>query len=139
MKTASALFATAASIAIAASPVLASPASAAPSTVRYLGGCRAQGDFATCVASGNVNHPSSIHVHVVARPGQHVSGSWSMTCSKGLGAGSKSGNIRGWASLKHNLYQNLRMPYRHPDSCSVAADAQLSHGGHLHIWLTARN
>jgi len=128
-----------ASITLAAGPALASPASAAPSTVRFLGGCRAQGDFATCIASGSVNHPHSIHVHVIARPGQRVSGSWSMICAKGLGAGSKSGNFSGWAGLKHNLYRNLPMPYLHPDSCTVAADAQLSHGGKLHVWLTARN
>ena len=139
MKTATALMTAAASIALAASPVLASPASAAPSTVRFLGGCRAQGDFATCVASGRVNHPHNIHVHIIARPGQHVIGAWSMTCAKGSGAGSKSGNFSGWAGLKNNLYRNLRMPYLHPDWCTVAADAQLSHGGKLHIWVTAVN
>lgn len=141
MKTTSALLAAAASIALAASPVLASPAtaSAKPDTVRFLGGCRAQGDFAICTTSGNVRHPSSIHVHVIARPGQNVSGAWSVVCSKGSGAGSKSGKFSGWASLKNNLRRPLRMPYKHPDSCTVAADAQLAHGGHLHVWLTARN
>jgi hypothetical protein len=128
----------AASIAIM-SPVVAAggPASAAVTPSVFIGGCRAQGDFATCVAGGNVNHPHSIRVHVIARPGQRISGSWSMTCSKGLGAGSKSGSFSGWASLRHPLSHKLRMPYRRPDSCSVAADAQLKHGGRIHVWLTA--
>jgi hypothetical protein len=137
MKTPSALLATAATIALAAT-VLAAPASAAPAANKFIGGCRAQGDYATCVAGGNVNYPLSIRVHIIARPGQHVSGAWSMTCAKGSGAGSKSGKISGWASVKNNLVHKLRMPYSRPDFCSVAADAQLAHGGHLRIWLTAR-
>jgi hypothetical protein len=137
VKTISALLTAAA---LAASPVLAAApasASATPAVAHFIGQCRAQGDFAICTASGNVNHPHSITVHVIARPGQHVSGAWSMTCSKGTGAGSKSGNFSGWAGIKNNLTRKLPMPYRRPDSCSVAADAQLAHSGHIHVWLTA--
>ena len=118
----------------------AGPATAgAPAIVRQLGSCRAQGDYATCVASGSVNNPQSIHVYVSAGPAQKViNGNWDVVCSEGTGAGSKSGSFEGWASDKHPLRRTVRMPYRRPDSCTVSADAQLSHGGHLHIWLTAQ-
>jgi hypothetical protein len=139
MKTATALITAAASIALAASPVLASPASAAPSAVRFLGGCRAQGKFANCVAGGKVDHPQNIHVHIIARPGQQVAGAWSMTCAKGSGHRNKSGTFSGWAGLKNNLYRAMGMPYLHPDWCTVAADGELSHSGALHIWVTAVN
>jgi hypothetical protein len=46
--------------------------------------------------------------------------------------------FKGWASDKHPLTRTVHMPYRRPDFCSVSADAQLSNGGHLHIWLTAQ-
>ena len=110
-----------------------------PATVRHLGSCRAQGDFAICSASGSMNHPSSIHVHVSASPGQHVSGAWEVVCSKGTGAGSKSATFSGHASLSVPLTHLLRQNYKHPDSCIAAADAQLGTGGHLHVWITARN
>ena len=112
---------------------------AAPTIVRHLGSCRAQGDFATCVVTGSVNDPHSIHVYVSARPGQQVmSGNWDVVCAKGTGAGSKSGSFKGWASDRRPLVRTVHMPYRRPDSCTVSADAQLSHSGHLHIWLTAQ-
>jgi hypothetical protein len=117
----------------------ASAQNARPVTVRHLGSCRTQGDFAICTASGSVNHPSSIHVHVSASPGQHVSGAWNVVCSKGTGAGSKSGTFSGHASVAVPLTHLLRQNYKHPDSCIAAADAQLGTGGHLHVWITARN
>jgi hypothetical protein len=67
-------------------------------------------------------------------PNQSISGAWSMTCSKGTGAGSESGNITGTTP---RCKGPLRMPYAFPDSCSVAADAQLSTSGSLLIYLTA--
>jgi hypothetical protein len=117
----------------------AGPASAAAPAVVHLGSCRAQGDYATCVASGSVNHPHSIHVYVSASPGQKIiNGNWDVVCAKGTGAGSKSGTFKGWASDRRPLRRTVHMPYRRPDYCTVSADAQLSHGGHLHIWLTAQ-
>jgi hypothetical protein len=107
---------------------------AVPATQKPFGKkCTAQGDYATCVTSGNVNHPVRISVHVLASPNQEISGYWSMTCSKGSGAGSKSGSFSGHTSLHHAL----TMPYAHPDSCSVAADAQLSGSGSIAVYLTA--
>lgn len=106
----------------------------ARSTTKRVGTCTAKGDYATCVASGNVNKPTAIYAHVLASPNQHVSGSWSMVCSKGSGAGSKSGSISGTTPVRHQL----TMPYVDPSSCSVAADAQLSRSGSITVYITAR-
>ena len=51
----------------------------------------------------------------------------------GLVLGHWAGNINGMTTLN----KKLRMNYAHPDSCIASADAQLSGGGKLHIWLTA--
>ena len=107
-----------AGLALAASPVLASSASAATSTVGTVGSCTARGDFAICTASGTARHPVTIRVHVVARPGQRVSGSWSMTCAKGNGAGSKSGNIGGWAGPRNPRVRSCGCPTPAPTPAS---------------------
>jgi hypothetical protein len=105
------------------------------SHVYHAGRCYAAGEFATCVASGTANRPVSIHLHVRAEPNQHVSGAWDSTCSKGLGAGSKSGTFSGMTRLRHVI----RMSYTHPDSCIVSADAQLSQSGnHIKVSITYR-
>ena len=108
-------------------------ASAARYTVVRFGQCSAHGDFAICTASGNINHPSEIIAHVHASPNQKFSGAWDMVCGKGTGAGGTHGTISGTTPR----VKTLRMPYTHPDSCSVAVDAQLSGSGSLNIYLTA--
>ena len=116
-----------------ASPVHGRAASVARYRVVRVGHCTARGDFAICTASGSVNKPTVIYVHVYATPNQHISGAWSTTCSKGTGAGGKSGTMSGTTPLRHTL----KMAYTHPDSCIAAADAQLSGSGHLVITITA--
>jgi invasion protein IalB len=108
-------------------------AAATQDRVKTFGSCHAQGDYAICVASGSVNKPLQLWVHVWAKPKQKVNGAWSVICSKGTGVGSESGNINGTTTLS----KKLRMNYAHPNSCTASADAQLSGGGKLHIWLTA--
>jgi hypothetical protein len=130
---------------LSAMVALAVPASASPahgraarvvaSTVVRFGHCRAHGDFAICTASGTINHPRAIYVHIDASPNQSISGAWDMTCSKGTGAGGTHGTISGTTPRRKGP---LRMPYAHPDSCIVAADAQLLSSGSLFIYLTAR-
>jgi hypothetical protein len=110
--------------------VLTTPAFAA--TVHKAGSCRAQGDFATCVTSGTADHPATIRVHVSATSSQNVTISWDMTCTKGLGAGGKSGQFTAHTPVSRVIHH----PYAHPDSCIVSADAQLSAIGHLHVWVT---
>jgi hypothetical protein len=124
-----------ASLGAVAVPAASASVHIRPATVRHLGSCRSSGDFATCVTSGSVNHPSSIHVHVSATPAQNVSGAWSIVCTRGSGAGSKSGSFHGFTTLT----RNVPFPMRHPDKCTVSADAQLSRGGGIRVWLTARN
>jgi hypothetical protein len=127
-------------LAIAAGPLAAlvlaaTPASASThSHVKRFGSCRAQGEYAICDASGSVNYPLALRVHVNSGPGQHVTVYWSDTCSKGYGAGGKSGHFSGTTPLR----RGVPMSYRRPDNCILSADAQLSSGGKLHIWLTAR-
>jgi hypothetical protein len=36
------------------------------------------------------------------------------------------------------MYFTVKMPYKYPDSCSVAADAQLGIGGHLAMQTVAK-
>lgn len=98
----------------------------------HAGSCRAQGDFAVCDASGNASHPVTIRVHVSATPRQSVLVSWDTVCSKGFGAGSKSGQFH----ARTTVNRVIRHPYIHPDSCTVAAGAQLSSGGKVHVWIT---
>jgi hypothetical protein len=125
-------FAAAASIALTAGAASAAPASAP----RQIASCRAQGDFAICDAVGDARHqPVTIVVHVRATPRQGVSVAWDITCSKGLGAGGSSGQFNSGTPVNRKLHH----PYAHPDSCIVSADAQLSRGGHVHLWLTYRS
>lgn len=122
----------AASIGLMASPALASPAAGA----RTIASCKAQGEYAICDAAGTArHHPVTIVLHVRAYPRQSVQGAWSIVCSRGFSAGSSSGQFNGGTPINRTLHH----PYRHPDSCIVSADGQLSHGGHLHLWLTYRS
>lgn len=109
------------------------PASAA--TVYQAGSCQAKGDFATCIASGNMKRPSSIWVNFHGFPSQKVGVSWSMVCTKGTGAGSKSGSFTDNNGIGH---WKIPHPYVYPDSCSVSAEAQLegSSGTKINVWLT---
>ncbi len=102
-------------------------------TVRFAT-CHSSGDFAICTASGTANNPLYIRVHVKASPNQHVSGDWDMTCTKGTGAGGSHGTVSGMTPRA----KKLRLPFANPDSCIVAADAQLSGSGSIEVYLTAR-
>ena len=102
-------------------------------TVR-IGSCSISGGFATCEASGSVNRPIRIKVHVKASPNQRFTGNWSMVCSKGTGAASTSGTVSGLTPR----VKELRMPFANPDSCDVAAIASLNGSGSIHVYLTAR-
>ena len=129
------LLAIAVGVCSTAALMLATAIPASASTVYQAGSCQAKGDYATCVASGNMTRPSSIWVNFHAFPSQKVDVSWDMVCSEGSGAGSKSGSftdnngIGGW---------KIQHPYARPDSCSVAAGAQLegSSGTKINVWLT---
>jgi hypothetical protein len=91
------------------------------------------GQFAYCSSSGTVSHPLSIQFHVEAVPGQRVEGSWAVTCTKGKHGGHRGGLVKGLAPQ----VKTLRVPFADPDSCSVAANAQLSKSGTIYTYLTA--
>jgi hypothetical protein len=116
--------------------MLASPGSASTVRVYHAGSCTAEGQFATCVASGTAYNPTTINVHVNApRTGLPIFVAWSVVCAKGDGAGSSSGQ----ASAVTDFNRTIRHPYARPDFCTVAADAQLTGPGiHIRVWITYR-
>jgi hypothetical protein len=85
----------------------------------------ASGEFAIAQASGKTKNPSKIWVKVTSSPSQSVQGAYSVVCSRGFGAGSKNGSIGGGTPL----LRRLPLPTRNPDSCIVAANAQLQNSG----------
>lgn len=109
------------------------PASA--STVYQAGSCQGKGDYAACVASGNMTRPARIIVNLHGFPSQKVHVYWSMVCSEGSGAGSKSGSFTDNDGIGH---WPIPHPYSRPSSCSVAAEGQLegSYGTKINVWLT---
>lgn len=111
-----------------------SPVPPAVYGVVTIASCHARGDFAICVAGGTARrHPLIIRDHVSSIPGQRVTGAWTVVCSKGSGAGSKSGYFGGRTPVS----VRMRLPYTRPDSCTASADAQLARSGRLHVWITA--
>ena len=98
---------------------------AAVANARTIGSCSAQGDYATCVASGTANKPITITVTVTSRPDQSVYVAWDTVCSQGTAAGTSSGSFTATTPVTRRISR----PYHQPDSCTVAADAQLQRGG----------
>lgn len=105
----------------------------AVASARTIGRASASGDYAIALASGHVNHPRRMYVKVTSSPHQSVSVSWTMVCSRGFGAGSKSGQF----TRRTTVRRKLKMPYRRPDDCTVSASAQLDNGGHVKVILQA--
>lgn len=118
---------------LALSLMSASAAAAPQARARTFASCRAEGDYAICIASGTAKRPLTIRVHVSTSPSQRVDVYWDMVCSKGLGAGGKQGHF----SARAPISRVIPHPYRRPDSCTVATSAQLARNGRLHVWLTA--
>jgi hypothetical protein len=61
---------------------------------------------------------------------------WNVVCSKGTGAGSASGHFSVYDHAGTTVGHNIWHPYRHPDSCTIASDAQINHGTYLHLFNT---
>jgi hypothetical protein len=79
---------------------------AAQTALRVIGRKSASGDFAVALASGRANKPTALYLRVLARPNQGVDANWTLVCSRGLGAGSKSGRF----SARPPMTRRLRMP-----------------------------
>jgi Ricin-type beta-trefoil lectin domain len=108
---------------LATAGVIATASAADAST--GIGSCSAQGDYATCVASGTATEPVTLTVSVTSSPDQDVSVAWSDVCSQGTGAGSASGSF----TAQTPVSRTVSHPYSRPDSCILSADAQLQVGG----------
>jgi hypothetical protein len=94
----------------------------------------ARGDYAIATASGTAHKPRTIHVQVRTRPGQEFDANWSVTCSRGFGAGSKDGSFTGFGTRA----KRIRLPMRRADTCYVAATGQLEDSGRIVISLHSR-
>ena len=113
----------------------AAVATASSSGLRVFGRESASGDYAIAIATGGVKRPKQLFVRVLASPRQRVDGNWTMVCSKGLGAGSKTGRFRG----RSPLTRAMRFPMRRPDDCSVSAAGALTSGsGRITVLLLKR-
>jgi hypothetical protein len=113
----------------------AGPASAATAAKAHrVASCTAEGDYAICDAAGNATAPHDLYVHVTSRPDQSALVTWDVVCSKGDGAGSASGQF----TARTPVRRIIRHPYARPDSCAVAAGAQLNKGGRLKVWISYR-
>jgi hypothetical protein len=104
---------------------------AAPSALRVIGRKSASGDFAIALASGRATRPTALYMRILARPNQGVSAHWTVVCSKGLGAGSKSGSF----SAPTPVTRRLRMPMSRPSRCFVSGSAQLRRSGRVTVLL----
>lgn len=109
--------------------VLMGATAAQASTWYGAGTCTALGQYATCVASGNASRPRGIAVYVDTGVHQWVKVYWTVTCWKGTGAGSRSGHFSAFTLATTYISH----PYRYPDGCTVAADAQITKGNYLKI------
>jgi hypothetical protein len=115
--------------------LLAGSASAAAQNhrPRTIASCTASGGHTGCYAAGDAKHPRSLWLHVSAQPRQKVSGTWGVTCTKGLHWRSRSGRFHRTSTVT----RRLRLGYTDPGFCSVYANGQLSKAGtSLHLWLT---
>jgi hypothetical protein len=132
MKTLSRLVAAAAATGLLTAGTIAVSTAAASAGTTF-GSCSAQGDFATCDASGTATDPITITVSVTSSPDQSVFVSWDDTCSQGDGAGGESGSFTATTPVSRTISH----PYHQPDSCVVAAGAQLQAGGNsIHVSLS---
>ncbi len=123
-------------IAVAATAAIAAgPAWASGTPAPTIAACRASGAQASCTVTATIHHPVVIRAHATSRPAQHVTVTWSMTCTSGKATGSASGSF----TAETPVSRILPHPFRHPASCKVTASTRLAKTGHLHAWLTAQN
>ncbi|MGH3195465.1 MAG: RICIN domain-containing protein [Streptosporangiaceae bacterium] len=116
---------------LTAGAIASGVAAASASTV--FGSCSAQGDYATCVASGTADRPVTLTVSVTSSPDQDVFVAWDTVCSEGTSAGGSSGSFTAGTPVTRTISH----PYKQPDSCIVSADAQLQAGGNsVHVSLS---
>lgn len=103
----------------------------------------ASGDYAVASAVGRTTRPDVVYVELRTPEKQDdIYVAWATTCTRGYGAGSKSGHFTtGTYRMPHEsgylAVHSVRFPMAHPSSCIVSATAQLSGSGRLVVWLVA--
>jgi hypothetical protein len=107
---------------------------AAETALRVIGRKSASGDYAIALASGRAKKPTALYMRVITHPNQHVTANWTMVCSKGFGAGSKSGSF----AHRTPVTRRMRMPMTRPDDCTVSGTAQLGRSGRIIVLLLKR-
>jgi hypothetical protein len=121
--------------AVVAPAVLFAGSASAATHPHTFASCHHKGRHAKCLAEGTANHPSSLWLHIQARPNQQVVVGWAVECFKGSSRGHKTGGFTGNAAP--TLTRKMTMKYRHPDRCIAAVDGQLSKSGRsIRVWLT---
>ena len=118
--------------AAASAAIAAGPAWASGTPGPTIAACRASGAQASCTVTATIGHPGIIRAHATARPAQHVTVTWSMTCTSGKATRTASGSF----TAETPVSRILPHPFRHPASCKVTSSTRLAKTGHLHAWLT---
>jgi hypothetical protein len=114
---------------VSATLVLAVDGTASSQALRVVGKSSSWGDYPITFAGAFVKRPAALYVRVLASPSQNVDGNWTLVCSKGYGAGSKTGRFSG----RSPILRQMRFPMAHPDYCTVAASGSLSKGGRVTV------
>jgi len=118
---------------VAAAVMVPAVAEALP-PLKRIASSSASGDYAIATASANTKRPSAIYVAVTTTPRQAVDVSWSLVCSRGFNAGSKSGQY----TTSSTKRRKLRLPMSRVDSCTVSALGQMSAGGKVVVRIFKR-
>jgi hypothetical protein len=113
---------------------LVAGASAAPPPERVIARKTTTGDFADATATGSVRRPALVRIRLAATPAQPVQVTWSLRCTKGKRAATRSGQFR--ATAPHE--RRVLFPLAKPDRCTATATAQLEQQGSLTVSLLAR-
>lgn len=114
-----------------AAATLVETVGATQSALRVIARKSASGDSAIAIAGGQARKPTALYLRVLARPNQRVNANWTLVCSKGLGAGSKSGSF----SSGTPVTRRLRMPMTRPSGCVVSGSGRLRRSGRVTVLL----
>ena len=89
----------------------------------------ASGSGGVATVTAGASRPRVLTVSVLATPSQRITLVWSVHCSNGFDAGSKTGKHTAVTPLTHRF----TFPTSSPATCTAHASAQLSHDGRLTV------
>jgi hypothetical protein len=90
------------------------------------------------VVSGSVRRPGTVvYLQIDIVPDQSVEVSWDAVCSSGAASATRSGSYRDFSGVEHEV----RLPFLHPDFCSlsISADAMSSGLLTMKVWALPLN